>query len=274
MPANNHPVRRHNERGDIVALRFAVAGKGGTGKTTLASLLCRSLMSRKFKPLLAVDADPNSCLPEKLGVSVSEDRTIGHLREALRAEPDKVPQGISKSEWVERLINEEVTEALGFDVIVMGRQEGPSCYCYINNLLRNCIEKIGEQYRAVVIDNEAGLEHLSRRTNGRVEVMLVVCQATINGARTAVRIRDIMRSLELEVQSAYLVINQCDGALAPELREEFNKAGLEIIGYIPTDPMVARFETEQKSLLELPAEAVALQAVEKMVDEVLKRRNT
>lgn len=257
-----------------MALRFAIAGKGGTGKSTISALLCRSLMDHAFKPLLAVDADPNSCLPEKLGVKVEEGRTIGQLRETLRAEPEKVPQGISKSEWVERLINEELTEALGFDMIVMGRQEGPNCYCYINNLLRSCIERIGEQYRAVVIDNEAGLEHLSRRTNGHVEVMLVVCLPTMDGARTAMRIREIIRSLKLEVQSAFLVINQCDGNLAPELLAEFKKTELEIIGYIPTDQLIARFEFEQKSMMELPAGSAALQATEKMVNAVLKRRNT
>ena len=256
-----------------MSLKVAIAGKGGTGKTTLAALLCRCLLDRKFKPLLAVDADPNSCLPEKLGVNVAKDRTIGHLRESLRAEPEKVPQGISKSEWVERLINEDVTEALGFDVVVVGRQEGPNCYCYINNLLRSCIERIGEQYRAVVIDNQAALEHMSRRTDGRVEVMLVVCQPTINGARTAVRIRDIMKSLELEVQSAFLVINRCDGKMSPELRAEFGKCGLEIIGYIPSDPTVEQFETDRKSLMELPADAAAMLAAGKMMDEVLKRRN-
>jgi CO dehydrogenase maturation factor len=256
-----------------MSLKIAIAGKGGTGKTTMTALLCRSLMNRAFKPLLAVDADPNSCLPEKLGVKVAEDKSIGSLREQLRAEPEKVPQGISKSEWVERLINEEVTEALGFDVIVMGRQEGPNCYCYINNLLRNCIEKIGEQYRAVIIDNEAGLEHLSRRTDGRVEVMLIVCQPTISGARTALRIRDIMRSLCLEVQSAYLLINRCDSDISPELMDEFKKTGLEIIGRIPSDPVIGRFEDEQKSLIELPADSKALQQVEKMMDEILKRRN-
>lgn len=256
-----------------MAFKIAIAGKGGTGKTTLAALLCRSLLEKSFKPLLAVDADPNSCLPERLGVKASETRTIGKLREDLRAEPDKVPQGIAKSEWVERLINEEITEAVGFDMIVMGRQEGPSCYCYINNLLRNCLEKIEEQYRAVVIDNEAGLEHLSRRTNGRVEIMLIVCQPTISGARTAMRIRDIMLSLELEVQSAFLVINQSTGSLPPELQDEFKKTGLEIVGHIPDDPAVARLEIEQKSLMGLPAEAKALQAVTTLVDELLKRRN-
>jgi len=257
-----------------MALKIAIAGKGGTGKTTLAALLCRRLLESSFKPLLAVDADPNSCLPERLGIKISATQTIGNLREELRADPEKIPQGMSKSEWIERLISEEVTEAIGFDMVVMGRQEGPSCYCYINNLLRNCLEKIEEQYRAVVIDNEAGLEHLSRRTNGRVEIMLIVCQPTVIGARTAARIKDIMFSLQLEVQSAFLVINQCDGALSPELQAEFKKTGLEIIGSIPNDPVVATFEMEQRSLLELPAGSVAMQAVGKMVDELLKRRNT
>ena len=257
-----------------MALKIAIAGKGGTGKTTLAALLCRSLLEKAFKPLLAVDADPNSCLPERLGIRASAARTIGNLREELRAEPEKVPQGIAKSEWIERLINEEITEAVGFDMIVMGRQEGPSCYCYINNLLRNCLENIEEQYRAVVIDNEAGLEHLSRRTNGRVEVMLIVCQPTVIGARTAMRIRDIMRSLELEIQSAFLVLNQCEGALPPDLRDEFKATGLEIVAHIPSDPVIAQFELDQKSLLEVPAGAKALQAVTGLVDELLKRRNT
>lgn len=256
-----------------MSLKIAVAGKGGTGKTTLSALLCRCLMERSFKPILAVDADPNSCLPEKLGVEVDDSRTVGHLREMLRSEPDKVPQGISKSEWVERLINEEVTEAVGFDVIVMGRQEGPNCYCYINNLLRNCIENIGDQYRAVVIDNEAGLEHLSRRTNGRVDVLLVVCQPTINGARTALRIRDITLSLNLDIQNTYLVLNQSEGITAPALVEEFAKTGLETIGHVPADTMVAEFEVMRKSLLELPAGATALVATGQMLDEVLRRRN-
>jgi len=157
-----------------MALKIAIAGKGGTGKTTLAALLCRSLLNRSIKPLLAVDADPNSCLPDRLGIKVAPDQTIGALREQLRAEPEKVPKGISKTEWIERLISEEVKESVGFDLLVMGRQEGPSCYCYINNLLRNCLEKIEEQYRAVVIDNEAGLEHLSRRTSRDIDHLLVI----------------------------------------------------------------------------------------------------
>lgn len=257
-----------------MTLRIAIAGKGGSGKTTVSALLCRSLLRRAVTPLLAVDADPNSCLPERLGLRVEAAQTIGFLREELRAQPDKVPQGISKSEWIERLINEEVTEAVGFDMLVMGRQEGPDCYCYINNLLRNCLEKIGKQYRAVIIDNEAGLEHLSRRTNGRVDVMLIACQPTLDGARTALRMRDMIRGLKLDVRSAVLVLNQCDGRLPAELRSEFEKTGLDMAGSVPDDPAVARFEAKGKSLLELPADSKAVQAVETLVNGILERKNT
>ena len=252
-------------------LKIAIAGKGGTGKTTVAALLCRALIDRNQKPLLAVDADPNSCLPERLGVRL--DRTIGQLREELRREPDKVPNGIAKSEWVERLINEELTESTGFDLIAMGRQEGPDCYCYINNMLRSCLEKIEGAYEAVVVDNEAGLEHLSRRTNGRVDVMLVVCHATLLGARTAMRVVELMKGLELDIGEAFLVLNRDGGSLAPELAAEFEQTGLEILARLPEDATVVDFETRQQSLLELPADAAVLRATGELLEELLHRRN-
>lgn len=257
-----------------MAFTIAVAGKGGTGKTTVSALLCRSLMSRSLKPLLAVDADPNSCLPEKLGVSVTSMQTIGFLREQLRSEPGTVPQGISKMEWIERLIHEDVTEAVGFDLVVMGRQEGPNCYCYINNLLRNCLAQIAGQYQAVVIDNEAGLEHLSRRMNGSVDVMLVIAQPTPSGAHTATRIRDIVASLQLDVKSMFLVLNRCNGSLPPSLLEEFQKTGQEILGYIPDDPLVTEREERRESLLTLPPASKAGGAVEMLVNSIVERRHT
>jgi CO dehydrogenase maturation factor len=254
-----------------MSLKIAIAGKGGTGKTTVAALLCRALLDRNLKPLLAVDADPNSCLPERLGVKL--DRSIGQLREDLRREPEKVPSGIAKSEWVERLINEEITESTGFDLIAMGRQEGPDCYCYINNMLRSCLEKIEGGYRAVVVDNEAGLEHLSRRTNGRVDVMLVVCHATLLGARTASRVVELMKALELDIGQAYLVLNRHDGALPPELEADFARTGLAVLGCIPEDARLVEFESRQQSLLELPPEAESLQAAGTVLAELLNRRN-
>lgn len=252
-----------------MSLRIAVAGKGGTGKTTCSALLCRGLLRRQVKPILAVDADPNSCLPEKLGVAVRG--TIGQLRETLRKDPNQVPAGIPKNDWIERLINEEIIESTGFDMLVMGRQEGPDCYCYINNLLRQSMARLGKQYTAIVIDNEAGLEHLSRRTNGSVEHLLVVCTPTILGARTGLRILEIVRSLELKVGACQVVINPCDAPLAPAVAAEFEKTGLPIVGTVPSDPRVGEFELAARPLTELPDESPAVRAVDRILDQLLKR---
>ena len=253
-----------------MSLRIALAGKGGTGKTTIAGLLCRSLIARNVKPILAVDADPNSCLAEKLDLRV--ERTIGALREELRANPNAKPAGLSKNEWIERQINESLVESVGLDLLVMGRQEGPDCYCFINNLLREYLGRVSKQYQAAVIDNEAGLEHLSRRTDGSVDVMLVVCPPTVIGARTAARIMDLVRSLHLDIGSCHLVLNQCNGEVAPSLRAEFEKTGLVPLAHIPLDPAVADFDVRGRPVSELPAEAPAVVAVENLVSKLLERR--
>jgi len=254
-----------------MSLRIAIAGKGGTGKSTFSALLCRSLLAKGIKPLLAVDADPNSCLPEKLGVEV--EQTIGDLREELRKEPEKKPAGIPKGEWMEGMINRAITESTGMDMVVMGRQEGPDCYCFINNLLRQCLEQIGKQYKAVVIDNEAGLEHLSRRSNGSVEVLVVVAHPTITGARTAVRIMELVNSLHLDIGDCFLVLNELDTQLDADLATEFGRTGLDIIGSIPTDPLIRDFELKAQSLMTVPAGSKAAMAVDEILQKILERRS-
>jgi CO dehydrogenase maturation factor len=253
-----------------MSLRIALAGKGGTGKTTLAGLLCRSLLARNVKPILAVDADPNSCLAEKLNLGV--ERTIGALREELRANPNAKPAGISKNEWIERQINESMVESIGLDLLVMGRQEGPDCYCFINNLLREYLGRVSKQYQAVVIDNEAGLEHLSRRTDGSVDIMLVVCEPSVIGARTALRIMELVRALHLEIGACYLVMNQCGAEVPPSLMAQFEQTGLEIMARIPMDPAVADFEVSGRPVSELPPDAPVVVAVDSLVSKLLERR--
>jgi CO dehydrogenase maturation factor len=251
-------------------LRIAIAGKGGSGKTTVAALLCRSLVGRQVAPLLAVDADPNSCLPERLGIPV--EQTIGEMREELRGDPESVPAGMSKRDWIERLIHEDIAEGSRIDMLVMGRQEGPGCYCYINSVLRDCLESIGRSYRGVVIDNEAGLEHLSRRTNGDVEILLVVCPPTLIGARTADRVVHIARGLQLGVGSMFLVLNPADADPAPEAAAAFAATGVEVIGRIPRDPAVLACDEHGKPLSELPPDSPAVNAVDEIVKALASRR--
>lgn len=253
-----------------MTVRIAIAGKGGSGKTTLSALLCRVLSESGIKPVLAVDADPNSCLPDRLGLPVGQ--TIGEMREELRQDPASVPPGVSKHEWIEQLIHEDIAEAPGLDMLVMGQQEGPGCYCYLNNVLRDCIASIGEHYRAMVIDNEAGLEHLSRRTNGKVDVMLVVCPPNIIGARTATRMVDMTKRLALEIGKTVLILNPCDRPPEAAAAEAFARTGLEIVASIPTDPVLNTFDVEGRSLMELPNESTALSAVRSLVTMLTKRR--
>ena len=153
----------------------------------------------------------------------------------------------------------------------MGRQEGPDCYCFINNLLREYLGRISKQYKALVIDNEAGLEHLSRRTDGRVDIMLVICQPTVIGARTAMRIMELVRTLHLDIGASYLVMNQCAGAISPDLAAQFQQTGLENLAMIPADPAIADFDVKGQAVKDLPANSPAVVAVDGLVSVLLER---
>ncbi len=255
-----------------MSFRIAVAGKGGTGKSTVSALLCRALINAGQKPVLAVDADPNSCLPEKLGLVT--EQTIGDLREELRKHPEKKPSSISKSEWMEMGINSSISESTGVDMVVMGRQEGPDCYCFINNLLRQCMDTIGAQYKSTVIDNEAGLEHLSRRSNGAVEVMLIIANATAIGAKTASRIMDLVRGLDLNIGVTYLILNKVEGEVDADLMKQFESTGVEVIGQVPSDQMILDSEMKSESLLQISPDSQAAKSVEEILKAVMERRSS
>ena len=180
-----------------MAYVIALAGKGGTGKTSVAGLTVRYLMEKKKKPVLAVDADSNSCLHEALGVEVHA--TIGHLREeslrTIRSGAER-PGGMSMEQLFDYQVQQSVIEAKGFDLMVMGRPEGPGCYCAANNIIRKYTDKLSETYSYVVIDNEAGMEHLSRRTTHKVDLLLIVSDPTVRGIKTAQRIAGLVKELE------------------------------------------------------------------------------
>jgi len=250
-----------------MAFVIALAGKGGTGKTSVAGLTVRYLREKKKKPVLAVDADSNACLHEALGVEVHA--TIGHLREeslqTIRSGSER-PGGMSMEQLFDYQVQQSVIEAKGFDLMVMGRPEGPGCYCAANNIIRKYTDKLSETYAYVVIDNEAGMEHLSRRTTHKVDLLLIVSDPTVRGIKTARRIADLVRELNLDIETHALVINRVAGEEGPELKKFAENLGLEVAGLVPQDRLVFENDLQGKAIIELPEDSPAVSAVYAILD--------
>jgi len=225
-----------------VSYLIATAGKGGTGKTTVAALSVRYLLSTARRPVLAVDADADGGLGDLLGLP--EPPGLGQVREQMRR-----VKGVSKEAYVEAGLNQAVAEGEGVDLLAMGRPEGPGCYCAANSLLSRYLERLAEGYPWVVIDNEAGLEHISRLVTRRLDLMLVVSDPSRRGLRAASRIRELVAEVGLEVGRTRLVINRLEGALPPALAQEAEAVGLGEPHLIPADPLVAGAEAQGVPLL-------------------------
>ena len=230
---------------------IAISGKGGVGKSTFAALIVRCLVERAGRAVLAVDADANATLGTMLGVEV--EHTVADFREETLEKKDAIPASMSKDRFVQYRIQQAIGEHKGFDLLTMGRPEGPGCYCYVNNLLRRYLDGAADDYPFVVIDNEAGMEHLSRRTNNRVDLLIIVTEATVIGADTAARITELAGKLPIPVARTVLVVNRVlpDG-ISPEVRSRLEATGLDIAGQIPLDTSVLAASASGQSLLELP----------------------
>ena len=236
---------------------IAVAGKGGTGKTTLSALITAHLLKSGKTPVLAVDADPNANLNEALGVGY--DTTVVETVDEIMGNSAAVPAGVAKSQLVEYQVHDALVESKGFDLLVMGHTEGPGCYCYANDLLKGFLEKLSSSYAYVVMDNEAGMEHLSRRTTRNVDALLIVANASMTALRSAARIHDIVRKLKLDIRNSHLVLNRLNpvadttgngSTLASQLAE-MEKSGLPLIGDLPYDEQVVAHSMEAKGVLDL-----------------------
>jgi len=243
---------------------IAFAGKGGTGKTTLAGFMVRYLVSHGKTPVLAVDADSNSNLNEVLGLEV--DLTLGEAREEMKK---GVATGMTKDVFIEMKIQEAVVESDGFDLIVMGRPEGPGCYCAANTLLTQCLEKLIANYAYIVMDNEAGMEHISRLTTNNINTMFVVSDPTKRGLQAASRILSLADELNLEVEDKYVLVN-----LAKEVQEESvlriaEKMGLKIAGFIPEDAQVRDYDLQGRPTSKLPDDNPALVAAFRIFQELI-----
>ena len=251
---------------------IAVAGKGGTGKTTVAGLLVRRLTTRDEGAVLAIDADPSSNLNDVLGLPL--ERTVGDIREdtADKARSNQLEAGIAKQDLFDYEINASIVEGVGVDLLAMGRPEGAGCYCAANNMLRTIVDRIAGSYRWVIIDNEAGLEHLSRRTTRDVDVLLIVSDPTIRGLTTAGRVVQVISELKTKVGAHYLIVNRAhEGALTPELEQAIADLGLNLLTVLPDDPAIAQLDAVGKALVELPGDSPAGIALDKAIGTVLDK---
>ena len=246
---------------------IAVAGKGGTGKTTTTALIVRQLLKRSLGPILAVDADANDNLGASLGVSGY--KTVSGVLADFMASRQKMPQGMTKEGWMDYQLNTALEETKNFDLVVMGRKEGEGCYCYPNSMLRNFLETLRENYEFLVLDNEAGLEHLSRGTTDHVDMLLVVSDHAFKGLRTAATIGGLIKDLGLDVSDVRLVINRFIPDMEKELEHLVQEAGMPLLGTIPQDLEVQKADARMGSILDLPDDAPAVKAVDAIVQQTL-----
>ena len=228
---------------------IAVVGKGGTGKSTVSALLIRLLIEQGTRPVLAVDADPNNTLAPFMGLSCV--KTIGEIRDDLLKEKEKV-SGIPKERLLEMKVEECLEEANGFDLLTMGHSEGPGCYCYVNNLLRGALTRMRSSYRATVVDNAAGMEHLSRMNTKAIDCMVLVCEPTTVSARAAAKINTLADSLQVEVLRRVLVWNKVNGWEPPDfVRQLVNEERFDDVVILHANDEMARLSIEETNVMEI-----------------------
>ncbi len=262
-----------------MTITIALAGKGGVGKTTVAAMIVKYLAQNQSGSILAIDADPSSNLNMVLGLDL--EWTIGEIREGMLdqvkasltnkgAAMGALPGGVNKREYLEYHVRSSLAEGARFDLIAMGRGEGQGCYCAVNHNLREVIDGISKHYAYVVIDNEAGMEHLSRRTTRDVQHLLVVSDATRRGIEAARRIAELRKELDIRVEKAYLIINRVRGELPAALGDPASTVGVPLACIMPEDADLAGFESAGRPLVELGDQAVAYKAVGEMMQQILK----
>ena len=244
---------------------IALAGKGGSGKTTMSGLLIKYLLKENKTPILAVDADCNANLNEVLGLEIKD--TLGNAREEMKK--GVVPGGMTKDIFMEMKLEESMVEAPGFDLVVMGQPEGAGCYCAANTLLAGFMDRLAGNYPFIVMDNEAGMEHISRLTTKNVDILLIVSDPSRRGLQAAIRIEDLARRLNIGVGKSYAVINQVKETPSKQALEMIKAGGLELAGTVPDDRTVYEFDFNGRPTIEMPEDCPSVQAAFKIFDKIV-----
>ena len=250
---------------------IAVAGKGGVGKTTLTGLLIQYLCESGKKPVLAVDADANANLNEVLGVGI--ECTLGELREEIeRAGVDsryQIPAGMTKQAYLEARLSDAITEEDDYDLMVMGRTQGQGCYCFVNGLVQTQIQKLQSNYPYVVVDNEAGMEHISRGLIPTMEIAILVSDCSRRGVQAAGRIAALMKELNFKPKTVGLIVNRApEGKLDAGTMEEVEKQGLTLLGVVPQDQDVYQYDCDGKPIVRLPKDSPVRRALHDIVQKL------
>lgn len=246
---------------------IAVAGKGGTGKTSLTGLIINQLVQDDKGPVLVVDADANANINEVLGAEV--EATIGEIREEVNQrekQGNSFPGGMTKAQYLQYRLNSIIEEGDGYDLLVMGRSEGEGCYCFVNGIMREQVNKISGQYNYLVIDNEAGMEHLSRKTTKHVDSLLLVSDCSRRSIQAVARIRDLALELNLNVGKTFLIVNKVpNGVLNDGVKEEIAKHNLDLLGVVPLDELIYEYDSSGIPLVKLPEDAKAKMAIKELM---------
>ena len=261
-----------------MTITIALAGKGGVGKTTIAGMIIKYLEQSQPGAILAIDADPSSNLNMVLGLDL--DWTVGDIREDLLvqvkdsltaggAAMGSLAGGMTKRDYLDYEVRSSLAEGERFDLIAMGRSEGPGCYCAVNHNLREVVDSISKNYRYVVIDNEAGMEHLSRRTTRDVQHLLVVTDPTQRGLVAAERISSFRHEFDIDIESTGLIVNRIDGSLPVPLQERIDKMNIPLLGTVPADAKLVEYEFNGRPLVELGDDSPVYQAVAAMMKQIL-----
>ena len=246
---------------------IAISGKGGTGKTTLAALTIRWLSQHRESPILAVDADANVNLNDLLGVEIKD--TLGSIREEAKTTAHQIGRGMTKQQFFEYKIQASLVETSDFDLIAMGRPEGPGCYCYVNNLLRDILKTLRTNYKYVVIDNQAGMEHLSRQTTQNIDYLLIISNPSVRGIRAAGKISRLIEELDTRVQEKHLILNRVQDSVSQEVKNAIQEEGLTLLSSIPDDNYLLEMDQKGKTIDNIPDDSPVYKALDRLLTKLL-----
>lgn len=247
---------------------IAVAGKGGTGKTTVSSLIIRSLAKKGKTPVLAIDADPNSNLSDSIGINIED--TIGSVLANFLRQRGDIPQGMTKQAFLDLKLHQILKEGKDIDMLVMGCPEGPGCYCSANAMLKSYFEELAKNYRYVVVDNEAGMEHFSRKTSNKIDLLLFVSNYSLKGLKTVKKLSEMVDDLRLDVSNRYVLISRTPEKLNDKFMDEVKEIEIPYIGNLVDDALIEEADINGTPLFDLPDSSLAVKGIESMLDELIQ----